>query len=255
MFCLVKIYSTGHLDTKQKMIRIFKSQLLKVSVFPQTKCDIVRNIWTSSRIHYSKFTAQEIADRKRKDEEMRWTKFYHYPNMKYHAIVTRLKIYPTLATLFFTPTSLILEAQQIIPPNTFLACLGCGKNMFNYCHNFRFTKQLKKNLLFHYFQGVTGIVTLSTYSAILANTIGLIYICKENKNLQIGYIDFMGRQKFVETTVEELRKCEKSPAKFGVLGRHKTIKVRDGNEDKELKILWNVGDIYDIKLFRSVFGK
>lgn len=65
----------------------------------------------------------------------------------------------------------------------------------------------------------------------------------------------MGRQHFVETTVEELRKCEKSPAKNGLFGLHKTIKVNDGKEDKVLKILWNVGDIYDIKLFRRVFGK
>lgn len=99
-------------------------------------------------------------------------------------------------------------------------------------------------------------VTLSTYSAILADTIGLIYICKENKNLQIGYIDFMGRQHFLETTIDELRKCEISPAKFGILGRHKTIKVNDGKEDKELKMPWdNDGDIYNVKLFRRVFGK
>lgn len=105
---------------------------------------------------------------------------------------------------------------------------------------------------FHYFLGITGTITLSTYSAALANTIGMIYICKENKNLQIAYIDFMGRQKFVEMTVDELRKCEKSPVKYGL---YKTVKVNDGKEEKVLKILWNTGDIYDIKLFRRVFGK
>lgn len=109
------------------MIRIFGSQLRKISAIPKTKCEIVRNIWTSSCIRYSKFTAQEVADRKRQDEEMRWTKFYHYPNMKYHAIVTRLKIYPALATLFLTPASLVLEIQQYIPPLTFIACFACGK--------------------------------------------------------------------------------------------------------------------------------
>lgn len=127
--CLVKIYSTGRLNAKYKMIRIFSSKFLKISVFPsQTKCEIARSIWTSSSVCHSKFTAQEIADRKRKDDEMRWTKFYQYPNMKYHAIVTRLKIYPTLATLFMTPVALIMEAQQMIPANSYISCLTCGKN-------------------------------------------------------------------------------------------------------------------------------
>lgn len=111
------------------MIRIFGSQFLKISVFPPAKCEIIRNLWTNSCIRYSRFTAQEIADRKRQDEEMRWTKFYQYPNMKYHAIVTRLKIYPALATIFLTPASLILEANHMIPPNTFIACLSCGEKM------------------------------------------------------------------------------------------------------------------------------
>lgn len=90
------------------------------------------------------------------------------------------------------------------------------------------------------------------YSATLANTIGLIYIDKQNINLQVGYIDFMGRQRFVETTVDELRKCKKGPVKFG---RYKTITITDGEEQKVLKLPLESGDIYDIKLFRKVFGK
>lgn len=77
-------------------------------------------------------------------------------------------------------------------------------------------------------------------------------MCKENKNLQIAYIDFIGTQKFVETTAEELRKCEKSSVKFGL---YKTIKVNDKNEEKLLKLPWKTGDIYDIKLYRRIFGK
>lgn len=121
-----------------KMIRIFSSQFLKISVIPKIKCELIRNISTSSCIRYSKFTAQEIADRKRQDNEMRWTKLYHYTNIKYHAIVTRLKIYPALATLFLTPASILLEAQQIIPASSFLACLACGKNPYTIYHIFHF---------------------------------------------------------------------------------------------------------------------
>lgn len=99
---------------------------------------------------------------------------------------------------------------------------------------------------------MSGTVLISAYSAALANTIGVIYKCKQNKNLQIGYIDFIGRQQFVETTVDELRKSEKGPLKFG---RYKTIKINDGKDEKVLKIPWQTGDIYDMKLFRNVFGK
>lgn len=89
------------------------------------------------------------------------------------------------------------------------------------------------------------------YSAALADTIGLIYICKDKKNLQIGYIDFLGKQHFIETTVEELRKCEKGPVKYGL---YKTVRVVKGNTEKKLKIPWNTGDIYDIKMFRRLLG-
>lgn len=111
------------------MICTFGIQMLKIGVFATKRCEIVRSIWSSSYIRYSKFTAQEIADRKRKDEEMRWTKLYHYSNMKYHAIVTRLKIYPPLTTLFATPICIAMESYQMIPPFTFIAGLACGKNV------------------------------------------------------------------------------------------------------------------------------
>lgn len=102
------------------------------------------------------------------------------------------------------------------------------------------------------FKGFTGTATLSMYSAALANTIGIIYVCKDNKNLQIGYIDFMGKQNFIETTVDELIKWEKSPVKFGY---YKTVKALDGKTEKLLKIPWKTGDVYNTKLFRRCFGK
>lgn len=228
------------------MIRIFGTQFLKIGVLPNKRCAIIRNICASSCTRYSKYSAQEIAERKQKDDEMRWTKFYHFSNMKYHAIVTRLKIYPPLSALFLTPVCLVMESQGMIPPYTFIACLGCGKNSI---HSFE-----KLRFLFPFFcsPGIIGTIPLSVYSATIANTIGVIYICKEYKNLQIGYIDFMGRQHFVETTVDELRKCQKGPVKYG---RYKTITLNVDNKQKVLKLPWETGDIYDIKLFRRLFGK
>lgn len=102
--------------------------------------------------------------------------------------------------------------------------------------------------------GFTGTLMLLAYSAALSNTIGLIHICKDNKNLRIAYIDFLGRQQFIETTVDEVIKWEKSPVKFGY---YKTVKTIDDKTKTEnvLKIPWNVADIYDNKLFRRCFGK
>lgn len=93
---------------------------------------------------------------------------------------------------------------------------------------------------------------LSLYSKALANTIGIIYICGQNKNLRVAYIDFWGRQKFIETTVDELHKWEKSSVKYGL---YKTVKAIDGKEERMLKVPLKGVDIYDMKLFRRLFGK
>lgn len=93
---------------------------------------------------------------------------------------------------------------------------------------------------------------LSLYSATLANTIGIVYICQESRQVQIAYINFWGKQCFVESTVDELHKLEKSKPKLGL---YKTISVNDNNNQRTLKLPWNTGDIFDIKLFRRCFGK
>lgn len=102
------------------------------------------------------------------------------------------------------------------------------------------------------FKGLTGSAILTLYSKAVANTIGIIYICRQNKNLRVAYIDFWGRQKFIETTVDELHKWEKSPVKYGI---YKSVKAIDGKKEKSLKVPWKGVDIYDIKIFRRLFGK
>lgn len=99
---------------------------------------------------------------------------------------------------------------------------------------------------------MSGSIVLTAYSKALTNTIGIVYICGQNKNIRIAYIDFWGSQHFIETTVDELHKWEKSPVKFGL---YKTVKVIDSNEEKSLKIPWKQGEIFDSKLFRRLFGK
>lgn len=93
---------------------------------------------------------------------------------------------------------------------------------------------------------------LSIYSAAIANTIGIVYMCQQNKNLQIAYVDFWGRQRFIDSSVEDMHKCEKSKVKFGL---YKTLNIKTDTEQKKLKLPWNTCDIFDIKLFRRCFGK
>lgn len=106
----------------------------------------------------------------------------------------------------------------------------------------------------HYFltKGITGTIILSAYSKALENTVGMVYICGQNKNLRIAYIDFWGGQQFIETTTTEARQWEKGPIKFGL---YKTVNVINGNEKISLKIPWDKVDIYQTKLFRHLFGK
>lgn len=102
------------------------------------------------------------------------------------------------------------------------------------------------------FAGITGTTIMCLYSKLLANTIGIIYICKDNKFIQIAYIDFFGKQHFIETTVDEVRQWEKSPVRFGL---YKTVYVNTGSEQISLKIPWLKKDVFEMRLFRRLFGK
>lgn len=77
-------------------------------------------------------------------------------------------------------------------------------------------------------------------------------MCSENKKLKIAMIDFMGRQVVLDATVEEISKATKSGMKFDL---YKSISVNVDNKQLDLKIPANRGDVYDIRLFRKLFGK
>lgn len=246
------------------MIRVLGAQFSKINRFSnelsnkilinshQTdlNVDFVRKLSTSSCTQF-KSKAEEIAERKRKDQEIRWTKLYHFKNMKYHSILTRLKIYPLLTGVIGTPISFGIEMSQVIPEFTYIPCLVISKFIFitllTISHQF-----IISNNFFRSFKGLTGTVMLSIYSAAIANTIGIVYMCQENKNVQIAYVDFWGKQRFLDSSVEVMHKCEKSKVKFGL---YKTLHIKSDTEQKTLKLPWDTGDIFDIKVFRRCFGK
>lgn len=63
----------------------------------------------------------------------------------------------------------------------------------------------------------------------------------------------MGRQKFFESTVKELKQCEKSQPK--IFGLYKLVKVMDNDKELVLKLPNKHGEIFDINLYRKIFGK
>lgn len=121
------------------MLRVFGVQLFKIHRLSdqlsdilikstQTQTNFVRNISSNLICHKQyKSKAEEIAERKRKDQERRWTKLYHFTNMKYHSIITRLKIYPFFTGLIGTPIAYGIEMSHTIPEFTFLPFLAISK--------------------------------------------------------------------------------------------------------------------------------
>lgn len=118
-----------------KMIRAFGMQFSKVNQLTGHRFEIVRKISTNGYVQLNKSKAEELRERKLKDErdkEMRWTKFYHFTDMKYHAIVTRLKVYPLLTTIIGTPIAYVMETTQFIEDISFIPCLAFGKRMIHH---------------------------------------------------------------------------------------------------------------------------
>lgn len=245
------------------MIRTAGVQFFKINSHSNFTFQNVRKICVNSCVQLNRSKAEEVADKKRKEldeKNKRWTKLYHFKDMKYHSIVTRLKIYPYLTTIFVSPIAYLVELTQQFPEFSATPCLVIG----NYCLKLSPSSKIRLDIFhlhrdfisfldcFSFFIGLTGSAILSAYSKALANTIGIVYICGQNKNLQIAYIDFWGKQHFIEATVDEVSKWNKSKVKFGL---YKTVQAIDGKEQKSLKLPWNGTDVFDIKLFRRLFGK
>lgn len=111
------------------MIRIAAAQIFKID--SQSKYTIlsVRKICVNSSVQWNRSRAEELAEKKRKDlemQEMRWTKLYHFKDMKYHSIATRLKIYPYLATIFLSPLAYLVELTQQFPEFSAMPCFTIG---------------------------------------------------------------------------------------------------------------------------------
>lgn len=90
----------------------------------------VYKISTNASVHYSKLKPEEIAEKKRKEVSSKSTKLYHFVHMKYHSIVTRLKIYPLFSTIFLAPISYFIQYNQLIPEVQMMPVLSIGRSFF-----------------------------------------------------------------------------------------------------------------------------
>lgn len=110
------------------MIRIAGAQFFRIN--SQSKYKLcVRKICVKCSVQWNQSRAEELAEKKQKDlkmQEMRWTKLYHFKDMKYHSIVTRLKIYPYLATVILSPLAYLVELSQQFPEFSAVPCLTIG---------------------------------------------------------------------------------------------------------------------------------
>ena len=111
------------------MIRIAGAQIFKINSQSKYTFLSVRKICANSSVQWNRSRAEELEEKKRKDLEMQriqWTKLYHFKDMKYHSIVTRLKIYPYLATIILSPLAYLVELSQQFPEFSAMPCLTIG---------------------------------------------------------------------------------------------------------------------------------
>lgn len=112
------------------MIRLAGAQIYKISFHSTHTLQNVRRICVNSCVQWNKSRAEELAEKKRKEQierDRRWTKLYHFTDIKYHAIVTRLKIYPYIATGLLSPCAYLVELSQVYPEFYAAPCLIVGK--------------------------------------------------------------------------------------------------------------------------------
>lgn len=86
--------------------------------------------------HISRLSSDRKADviKKKQEEQqkIKWRKMYHFTEIRYLSVLTRMKIYPVLTTAFFVPISLIIEALHLWEGVSYVPCLIIGIKSFNF---------------------------------------------------------------------------------------------------------------------------
>lgn len=117
-------FSPADKKKKNTMIRISGAHIFNMNLPLTRTC--VRRICVNSSLQLNKSKSEALEERKRRDQEIKWTRLYQFNDMKYHAIVTRLKIYPFFSTVILTPLAYALKVSDLFPEISAIPCLVIG---------------------------------------------------------------------------------------------------------------------------------
>lgn len=90
---------------------------------------------------------------------------------------------------------------------------------------------------------------LYAYSALVNNTIGIIYVCTKNVSIRFAYLDFWGQRKHYDTTIDNIVESN-GKSLFGLC---QMVNLRDGK--KTFKLATRHGHISDFDLYDKLFGR
>lgn len=89
---------------------------------------------------------------------------------------------------------------------------------------------------------------LFIYSALVSNTIGIIYVCSKNENMRFAYLDFWGNRNHYDTTIDNIADPSGENVRL-----YQTVRLRD--DTKTFKLATRHGNITDFFLYEKLFGR
>lgn len=105
------------------MIRIASKISNGINILPKQKLTPFRSISVSSCLCANRFTHEK----KGNEPKIRWSKLYHFTDIQYLSIVTKLKIYPAVATAIGTPVVIGILATGVLEEFTALPLFAIGE--------------------------------------------------------------------------------------------------------------------------------
>lgn len=125
------------------MLKFCKIIRQRFNTIPKQNVTFYRHISSVSQVNCQKQNAEKT-NQNVMDTEI-WTKLYHFKEINYFAIVSRLKIYQASTAVILTPSFFALESFQYIPSGVTLMAATMGKKSKNINNRFGKLISSKKN--------------------------------------------------------------------------------------------------------------
>lgn len=145
---------------------------------------------------------------------------YRFPKVKTVAAINNLKTYQAIITALSVPVTFVTYPEYILPVS---------------------------------YTGFSFIIALSFVSYILKNSIGAIYVNRNDSDIiRIAVIDFWGRRQDKQFNIDEIIPFEDQMEKG--LSDKLFFKVKFNSNNENFKFLSKDSEILDIERFTRVFG-